>query len=92
MSRQYSEYNNSTSAYSACNYATLSSYNMGKSGVPVPKGNVSGVYVVPTYSAPGYNTLIHNAQPSCGGYFDIGDAYRSKSGSCNTQFVKKLCQ
>lgn len=90
MSRQYSEYNNSTT-YSSCNYATLSRYNSNNKGPPVPKGNVSGVYIVPSYTAAGYDTLVHGF-PSCSGYPNINDAYNSNDGGCDTQFVKKICQ
>ena len=42
-----------------CNYAQLGAYNQGFRGIrpPVPLTAVSGYYVVPAYSAPGYDTL-----------------------------------
>lgn len=79
----------------SCQYATLSHYNNGMTAgmqVPLRKGDTSGSYIVPNYAAAGYATLSHGAANSCGGYFDINDAYKSKGGSCNTQFVRKLCQ
>lgn len=94
MSRQYVESNGSLVGGSSCSYATLSHYNHGSKGMqpPVPKGTVSGAYIVPSYGAPGYGTLMHGAAPSCSGYFDIGDAYKNKGGNCNQQYVRKLCQ
>lgn len=94
MSRQYIEGTSPTVSGSSCSYATLSHYNNGSKGMqpPVPRETVSGSYVVPSYSAPGYNTLNHGATPSCSGFFNIGDAYKSNGGNCNTKFVKKLCQ
>lgn len=81
-----------THSGNSCSYATLSNYNNGMQGPRLRKGDVSGSFVVPSYSAPGYMTLTHGVPNSCGGYFDINDAYKSKGGSCNTQFVRKLCQ
>lgn len=81
--------------HNACNYATLSHYNNGMTAgmqVPLRKGDVIGSYIVPAWGAAGYATLTHGGAQSCGGYFDIDDAYKSKGGSCNTQFVRKLCQ
>lgn len=96
LTNKMAEYNNSSVSAGACAYATLSHYNNGSQGlnkVPVPRSTVSGVYVVPTYGAPGYNTLTHgNAAPSCSGFFNIGNAYGKGANNCNTQFVKRLCQ
>ena len=77
---------------SPCAYNTLQYYNSYQSGPPVPMGNISGVYVVPAYSSPGYDTLTHGGSSSCHGYFGIEGAYRNTGGSCSTQFVRKLCQ
>ena len=82
-----------------CNYAQLGSYNLGFRGIrpPVPMTSVSGYYVVPTYSAPGYDTLTHGP-PGCGcgesggNYFSIGKAYGYGAGDCNTQDMGSICQ
>ena len=93
MSRQYSDTSGPSVGGSSCSYATLSNYNNGSKGMqpPLPKGNVSGSYIVPAFGAPGYATLSHDADPSCSGYFDIGAAYKS-DGSCNQKYIRKLCQ
>ena len=89
-----SEYTNSTVNGSGCSYAILARYNNGSQGMspPVPATTVSGVYIVPQYSAPGYNTLSHGAAPSCSGYFNIQNAYGANACSCATKYVQKLCQ
>lgn len=89
-----SEYNNSTVSGPSCSYANLSNYNNGSQGMspPVPATTVTGKYIVPTYSSPGYNTLSHNAAPSCSGYFNIQSAYGANAGGCSTKYVQKLCQ
>jgi hypothetical protein len=78
------------------NYAMLGMYNAGFRGIrpPVPTTNVSGYYVVPAYSAPGYQTLTHGP-PSCGPYFQIQKAYGYGAGSgsfCNQQYMGSICQ
>lgn len=82
-----------------CNYAQLGAYNLGFRGIrpPVPLTSVSGYYVVPAYSAPGYDTLTHGAAGcGCGGsggnYFSIGQAYGSNAGNCNTRYMGSICQ
>jgi|GEM_PF-3954949 len=94
MSRQHVERKGSLVGGSSCSYATLSHYNNGSKGMhpPVPQGTESGTYIVPSYGAPGYGTLMHDTAPGCAGYFDIGDAYKSGGGNCNQQYVRKLCQ
>jgi hypothetical protein len=88
-----SEYNNSAVNGASCSYANLSHYNQGCAKAPAPSANnVCGMYIVPTYSAPGYNTLTHGGAPSCSGYFNIKGAYGANAGSCNTRYVQKLCQ
>lgn len=73
-------------------YANLGMYNAGFRGIrpPVPTTNVSGYYVVPAYSAPGYQTLTHGP-PTCGPYFDIGKAYGYGAGNCQTQYMGSIC-
>lgn len=94
MSRQYIEGTSPTVGGPSCSYANLSNYNNGSKGMqpPIPRGTVGGYYIVPAFSSPGYNTLMHGSAPSCSGYFDIDSAYQSKGGNCNQQYVRKLCQ
>lgn len=88
-----SEYNNSAVGSSGCAYATLQNYNKENSNRPAMQAaNVSGKYIVPNYSAPGYNTLSHGAVASCSGYFNVSDAYGGNGGSCGTNYVQSLCQ
>lgn len=83
----------------ACNsqYARLGTYAAGFRGIrpPIPMTTVAGYYVVPTYSAPGYDTLTHGA-PDCSGsngsYFTIGKAYGYGASNCGTQYVGAICQ
>jgi hypothetical protein len=88
------EYNNNTVGGSSCSYASLSTYNNGSKGMspPVPATTVSGVYVVPSWSAASYNTLSHDSAPSCSGYFSVTNAYGKNANNCSTKFVQKLCQ
>lgn len=75
------------------NYAQLGSYTAGYRGIkpPVPMTAVSGYYVVPTYSAPGYSTLTHGTSGSGGPYFKIGPAYGYGAENCSTQYMGSLC-
>lgn len=81
-------------------YATLQNYSAGLRGIrpPVPLTTVGGYYVVPNYSAPGYDTLTHGKSDcgGCGGdgsdYFRIGKAYGAGAGCCNTQYMGSICQ
>lgn len=94
MSRQYYDTTGQSVGSPSCAYATLSNYNKQTGGMnaPMPTGNSTpGVQVVPAYGAPGYGTLMHGAAPSCSGYPTINNAYRNNGGSCNQQYVKKLC-
>lgn len=83
-----------------CNYAQLGAYNLGFRGIrpPVPLTSVSGYYVVPAYSAPGYDTLTHGhagcgcGSSSGGNYFSIGQAYGQGAGSCNQKYMGSICQ
>lgn len=98
--------NSYTSSYTAAavgpqstNYATLGGYNTCLTGIraPIPATSVSGYYVVPSYSSPGYDTLTHgsNACSAGGNYFQIGQAYGNGSGGCgfcNTKYMASLCQ
>lgn len=83
-----------------CNYAQLGAYNLGFRGIrpPVPLTSVSGYYVVPAYSAPGYDTLTHGAagcgcgSSSGGNYFTIGQAYGQNAGNCSQRYMGSICQ
>lgn len=77
-------------------YARLGAYAAGFRGIrpPVPTTTVAGYYVVPNYSAPGYNTLQHG-QADCnsgGPYFQIGKAYGEGAGNCCTKYMGTLCR
>ena len=91
-----SEYNNNAVGASACAYATLSAYNNGSQGlshIPQTRGQVNGMYIVPQYSVPGYDSLTHGQNAgSCSGFFNITSAYGKGANNCNTTYVKKLCQ
>jgi hypothetical protein len=87
-----SEYNNSTVGANACSYANLANYNSNYSlGVPIPLTTTSGSYIVPGYTAPSYSTLTHNMPPTCGGYFNIIQAYGKHAANCDTQYNKVKC-
>ena len=80
----------------SCSYVSLANYNSsapGSLGSPaVPTNTVSGVYVVPNYSAIGYNALTHDSSsPSCSGYFNIASAYGAGASQCNTQYHQSPC-
>lgn len=81
---------------SSCSYTSLSNYNSsapGTLGSPaVKRSSVSGSYVVPNYSAIGYDALTHNnAPPSCNGYFNISNAYGADAGSGKTNYRMSPC-
>lgn len=86
------ETNSSHVGGNSCSYATLSYYNNGSQGMspPVPKGNVSGSYIVPVYGAPGYDVLTHG-QGCCAGYPSIEDAYGPDALKCNTKYSQMHC-
>lgn len=87
-----SQYETATSVYApACAYSTLNTYNT-PSGIAVPRSTISGKYIVPSWSAPGYSTLTGGNAPGCTGYFNIQRAYGSADGSCNTKYITSLCQ
>lgn len=87
-----------------CNYSRLGNYVAGYRGIrpPVPMTTVSGYYVVPSYSAPGYDTLTHGRyrggiDGGCNGgyggpYFQIGQAYGYGAENCSTNYMGSLCQ
>lgn len=77
-------------------YARLGAYAAGFRGIrpPVPLTTVAGYYVVPTYSAPGYDTLTHGSGDCDSGckYFKIDKAYGYGAGNCSTKYAGALCQ
>lgn len=89
------EYTNTPVQGGNCSYNSLANYN-GNGGIQglrpaVPPTNVIGKYIVPNYSAPGYNTLQHNSTYSCGGYFPISTAYGEGAADCSTEYSYKVC-
>jgi hypothetical protein len=92
MSRQYKDGNNPSVGGPACSYSNLGNYNNSTNmGVRSMNAGVSGVYVVPNYGAPGYDTLV-NKNPTCSGYYTISSAYGGNDGKgCNQEYVQKLC-
>lgn len=67
----------------SCNYNTLGHYYN-----PINAKPTSGVYVVPSFGGPSYDTLTHDHSQSCGGYFDIKNAYGK---SCDTSYISRNC-
>ena len=89
---------NSQSVYGmndGCNYSRLGGYRYGGIRAPVPTSTVTGYYVVPNYSAPGYSALTHGPTGGCGdssnGYFQIGKAYGYGANNCSTTYSASLC-
>jgi hypothetical protein len=95
-----SEYSNQTVG-SACSFAKLGNYNNANPNhgnglmnqVPAQMNTLhtSGLYIVPSYSAPGYDTLTRGG-PSCSGFLNIVDAYGAEAGTCSQQYMKRFCQ
>lgn len=96
MPGNYSEYTRPTVASGGCSYTTLDNYNQnyfGRGAVGAPNMaqlRSNEVVVVPSYGGPGYNTLMHQKQPTCSGYYDISSAYPSYPNTCG-QFSARLC-
>jgi hypothetical protein len=90
-----SEFYNRSSAGGGCSYASLAQYNQGYGAAamaPVPATTPSmATTIVPTFGAPGYDTLQHGANvPGCGGYFNIKMAYPQYDNNC-TAFTSRMC-
>lgn len=94
-----SQENRSGSAnFNACSYTPVSSQNANQVGTlknlrsnmtAVP---TAGQYVVPGYSAIGYDALTHgNAGGGCNNYFNIEQAYGAGAGSCSTSYSTRAC-
>lgn len=88
-----SEYSAPMSNAPACAYHTLCNYNQGSQMAPInPNAKpVVGKYVVPAWNAIGYDALTHNQVGSCGGYFNITNAYGKGAAKCNQAYVTSLC-
>ncbi len=84
-----SEYTNTTSRAGA--YSSLMNYNNGQAMAPVSNKVVTGVMVVPSWGAPGVDTLTHNQGASRGGYFSIESAYGAGASSCNQSYITLGC-
>lgn len=93
MSQHYSD--KGSSVGSSCSYKHLSTMNTGSK--PAHHASSKGHFMVPTYGAPGYNTLNHGVDAkhaNCNGHFTISQAYsngKGNSGKCNQKYVKKMC-
>lgn len=79
-----------------CNYARLGAYTASFRGIqpPVAMSTVSGYYVVPDYTAPGYNTLLKTPPGSCSsgsGYTQIPFAYGAGANNCMTSYSASIC-
>ena len=75
-------------------YAQLGTYNMGTQWTaPQAFAPSMATVVVPTFGAPGYDTLLHNQpQPNGSGYFTITTAYPAFSSKNCTRFSQRLCE
>ena len=89
-------------------YVRLSNYQDGNSSSfrtirgPAPRANgggyygapvaAPGTYVVPNYSAPGYDALTHGGNTNGVGYFKVTAAYGADSSSCsNMSYASRPC-
>jgi hypothetical protein len=82
--------------YSACNYQPVAQQCGAQRGLRNLRSNganpTAGAYVVPTYSAIGYDALTHgNAGGGCNNYFNIEQAYGAGAGSCSTSYAVRAC-
>jgi hypothetical protein len=84
-----SEYTNTTSRAGA--YSSLMNYNNGQAMAPVSNKVVTGVMIVPSWGAPGVDTLTHGNGASRGGYFSIESAYGAGASTCNQAYVSMPC-
>ena len=81
----------------SCDYVSLENYNSSSAGTLgnptyMNATDVVGHYVVPSYSAIGYNALTHGSNmPSCSGYFNISSAYGANAANCGTQYINSSC-
>ena len=82
----------------SCSYATLNSYNSKPCGTMAVASAeaTTGYYVVPSYTAPGYDALTHGdkkskCEGSAPGFFNIDQAYGQSAGACNQKYHKSHC-
>ncbi len=85
------EYNNWSAGGAGCNYTDLIHYNAPYSMGVAPQGKViKGKYLVPTWDAISYDSLV--GQPAtCSGYGTIKTAYGAGAGRCKTVYSTSLC-
>ena len=84
-------YNSATSSFG---YSSLGCYNpMSKNKQEDLGAFYPGVQIIPTYDAPGYDSLQHGNNQYEGGHFNYGKAYGKPNGQgCQTQkFVRRPC-
>lgn len=87
MSSKDSEYRPTSSS---CGYSRLSCYNP-TSATMAQALPSAGQQIIPTYDAPGYNTLQHGSMgASCGGHFSYSDAYGASKG-CTQNYNTRAC-
>jgi len=83
--------------YNPCEYKQTSQQCGAQRGLRNLRSNnganpTAGAYVVPTYSAIGYDALTHgNAGGGCNNYFNIEQAYGAGAGSCSTSYAVRAC-
>jgi|TARA_B100000902_G_C27294063_1_gene908882 hypothetical protein len=82
-----------------CSYANLQNYNIVPQNMgymntpPIPKSTTQNLYIVPNFSAIGYDALTHGLKtPTCSGFYNITDAYGKGANNCNAQYIKQSCQ
>mgnify|MGYP001036862963 FL=1 len=78
---------------SACNYASLASYNNADGlNLPQPKNSDQGTYITPSFGGGsgggGYNSLTHG-NASCSGFPTISHAYGNPNKP--TQYLRYPC-
>lgn len=86
--------NSGTVNQPSCGYSSLNNLSSAQSyslGPNVPASLNTAKYVVPNYSAPGYNTLTGTAAPSCSGYFSITNAYGAGAAQCAQGYSSLAC-
>lgn len=93
MAQYKSEYSRpSVACDSGCGYNSLGCYYGERSVMPALRaGTTKNVFVVPQYSAIGYDALTHGQSGSCQQYFNIMSAYGKDAGSCQTRYSTRLC-
>lgn len=75
----------------SCYYSNLDTYNKKVPGAiqrSMQANGGNGLFIVPNYAAPGYNTLAKYPE-NCNEYYGFEQAYGGPE--CNTQFVNRPC-